>query len=260
VSFSRWLSTGGVLLALVVAGAIGSWFVSPAWTRIRQHDPALNLAALEDALGQGVTVALLGGFRSLVADFLWLANNAAWEARNLPKSQSLIRLTTAVDPRPLYFWINGARMIAYDMPVWRIDEQSNRKVLTEKARRQVDCEQAEVALELLEAALRHHPSNPLVSIEIANIHLRRLGDVETAARFYRAAASQPGAPGFAARIHAELLKKLGRRKEALEWLVAHHRKLDPQDPAALAAVVLQRIRELEESLAIPRPERYQPGP
>ena len=112
--------------ALLGAGAVLEPAMRPLWQELRAGQPALRLEDVESGLGQGMTLGLLGGFRALVADLLWLEVNHQWEQYDLPATQTLIRTTTAIDPEPLVFWINGARMIAYDMPVWRMDEWKDR--------------------------------------------------------------------------------------------------------------------------------------
>jgi hypothetical protein len=163
-----------------------------------------------------------------------------------------------VDPRPLYFWINGARMIAYDMPHWRVRVAGGSARVPLVVQRRIDEEQAWVALGLLERALAAHPMHPLLLLEIAHIHQRRRHDLVTASEYYRLAAQAPGAPYYAARIYAELLKKQGRSREALEWLRSVHPTLPTNNEQANADVVLARIRELENALQVPEDERYQP--
>ena len=70
---------------------------------------------------------------------------------------------------------------------------------------------------------------------------------------------QPRAPFYAARLHAELLRRQGKKSEALAWLVQIH-PLQPPDPEGEREdVVLQRIRDLERELRV-APERvYQPA-
>ena len=84
------------------------------WRRVRLLFRAFRITVLLSIL------ALLGGFRALVADGTWIRMYDVWEERDLPVVDTLIRLVTAIDPRPLYFWLNGARIMAYDMPDWRV--------------------------------------------------------------------------------------------------------------------------------------------
>lgn len=200
-----------------------------------------QLAALA---GRGGTLAVLGGMRSVVAGGFWLQANLAWERRDAPATTALIDLTVASDERPLYFWLNGARMLAYDLPEWQLDATFPAAV-----RQRVSAAGAQQALRFLERGRRWHGADPELDIEMGNIHLRRTGDLEAAARCYRRAAEQPGAPYYAARIHAELLRELGRPAEALAWLRNIREKLPADDPAARRDVVAARIAALEGELA-----------
>ena len=226
---------------------------------MRADEPALNARELDQTLGEGLTIGLLGGFRAIVADFLWLQTNTAWEERDLPSTQNLIRLVSAVDPRPLFFWINGARMIGYDMPSWRIQAAGGFSAVPPSVQTRFDSEQAVTALDHLRRGLTYHPDQPYLLIEMAGIHQHRLHDLKAAAGFLRQAAEQEGAPYFAARIHAELLRRMGKKREAYEWLKHVHPNLDPEDAFAMPDLVLGRIRELENELAIPENQVYHPS-
>jgi tetratricopeptide (TPR) repeat protein len=258
-----------VVAVLAVTGAVVRPFEEPAWQFVKSKQPALKLDSLQGALGQGVTVGLLGGFRAIVADFFWIKTNSVWEDNDLPATQTFIKLVTAIDPRPLYFWQNGARMIAYDMPNWRIIEEGGYDAVPQARQRQIDEEQSAVALAYLNEAFGHHPDSALLHVEIANVYLNRLKDQASAAEAYRRASEQPDAPYFAARIYAELLRRMGRTAEAYEWLKQLYVKLPKtvdtargitefQVESAMAIVVLERIRELERELDIYENEAFKP--
>jgi len=255
----RPFRTGAVVaLGLFAAGVALRPLEAPAWESIRAGQPALRLESLKDALGQGVTVGLLGGFRAIVADLFWIRTNTIWEDNDLPGTQTSIKLVTAIDPRPLYFWLNGSRMIAYDMPNWRIDKAGGYDAVPDAVKRRFDEEQSSVAIKYLENALEFHPGEPLLILEIANVHLNRLKDNETAAKLYLEASRYPDAPFYAARIHAELLRKIGRNAEAYAFLKQLHPTLPTDDIGAMASVVLGRIRELEDEMGLPEAQRFQP--
>jgi tetratricopeptide (TPR) repeat protein len=241
-----------VALGLLGAGVVLRPLEAPAWEAVRAKQPALRLDSLKDALGQGVTVGLLGGFRATVADFFWIKTNAVWETNNRPSTTKYIQLVTAIDPRPLYFWTNGSRMIAYDMPNWRIDEAGGWEAVSELRKRRFEEEQSAMAIKYLEGALGFHPNEPLLILEIGNIYANRLKDIETAARYYLEASKHPDAPYYAARIYAEwVFRRLDRPAEAYEFLKKLYPTLPKDDDMAQAPVVLGRIRELEEVLNVP---------
>ena len=204
---------------------------------------ALRVEQLTALAGQGGLPAVLGGLRSAVAGGFWLRANLAWERRDAGATAALLELTVAADERPAYFWLNGARMLAYDVPEWLPDTAPT------VVRQQVSELQAQRALDFLARGLRWHGPDADLYVEQANIHLRRRGDLENAARCYRLAAEQPGAPFYAGRLHAGLLVELGRLREALAWLRQILPTLPADDPAARREVVQARIRALERELA-----------
>lgn len=248
-----------VIAGLAACGTVLRWVAEPAWVAWRAREPALQLSSAGRAAGHGVMLALLGGFRTLVADAIWIRMYALWERRDIGGTDTFLRLAAAVDPRPVYFWLNGARIIAYDMPVWRIEASGGFDAVSEPIQNRLNQEHARVALAHLAEAMQHHPASADVWIERANIELNRLGDPAAAAESYRRAWELPGGPYYAARLHAEMLKRCGRLSEALAWLVKLHPTLPPEEEAAAADVVLGRIRELERALGVPPENAYQPA-
>lgn len=192
--------------------------------------------------GRGGFAAMFGGLRPVVAGGFWLRANLAWERRDPVATTALIELTVAADERPAYFWLNGARMLAYDLPEWLPDDAP------EAVRRRAREACARQALRFLEKGLRWRGTDADLLVEMANIHLRR-GDLEGAARCYRFAAEQPDAPYYAARIHADLLRRLGRPEEALAWLRQVLPRLPIDRPEAQHSIVAARIHKLEQALA-----------
>lgn len=259
--FRPWRSALAVLVVLGATGLALRPLEAPAWNALKSTQPALKLDSIQGALGQGVTVGLLGGFRAIVADFFWLKTNSVWSDNDLPATQTYVHLVTAIDPRPLYFWLNGSRMIAYDMPNWRIQAAGGYDDVPQGVQRRIDEEQSRVGVDYLKEGFGHHPDEPLLYIEIANIYLNRLKDNATAGEYYLKAARQPDAPHYAARIYAELLRRMDRNVEAYAWLKELYLTL-PKGPdapiTAQADVVLERIRELETELSIPADQAFQP--
>lgn len=253
---SRLLAFGVVVGGLALAGAGLRWIEAPLWAAVRVEQPAFQLESTGMAIGQGATFGVLGGFRSITADFIWLRAHVVWETRDLPKTATLLRLASAVDPRPLYFWLNGARIVAYDMTAWRIAAAGGDEVVPIAEQERIGAEQAGLALRRLDEAMAFHPASADLWIERANIQLNRLHDTEAAAASYRRAWEQPNAPYYAARLHAELLRRLGRKAEALAWLVKLHPQLPSGDEAACADLVLERIRDLERELSVPAVAAY----
>lgn len=255
--FLRMCSVCIVLLTLVLLGVVTRPIEAPAWQVVQAGQPEMNLEAIEGALGQGLVVGVLGGFRAVMADFLWIRTNTIWERRDRVKLDAMVRLVTTLDPRPDFFWINGARMIAYDVPHWRIREEGGYDQVPESRQQAIDRDQAEQAFAMLERAREFHPDKAKLYLEVGQIYLNRLKDNENAAKWFLLASQQPDAPYFAARIYAELLRRQGKDAEAYEYLKQLHRDL-PDDPYAQKPIILDRIRELERVLNISKWLRFQP--
>ena len=253
----RLIRIVSILFILVLLGLLMRPIEAPAWQSVKVGQPEMNLEALEGALGQGLVIGVLGGFRAILADFLWIRTNTIWERKDRVKLDSMVRLVTTLDPRPDFFWINGSRMIAYDVPNWRIREEGGYSDVPEERQQAIDLEQSAQAFDLIDQALEFHPDNSKLYLEKAQIYLNRLKDDARAANWFLQASQQDNAPYFAARIHAELLRKQGRNIEAYDFLKNLHIQL-PNTPFAQKGIILERILDLEKTLEIPFCERFIP--
>jgi len=255
---SKLIFIGAIVCALLFIGFLSRSLQMRVWEEVNAKQPQLQLKSLEGGLGQGITIGLLGGFRSLIADGLWLQTNHKWEKSDLPATQTLIKMVTVVDPRPTYFWINGSRMIAYDMPMWRIEAFGRFEDVPLSIRDRIIREHSLLAVEYLERALLHHPQSSILHFEIATLYQRKLKDMQKALEYYRLAALQIDAPFYMGRLYGEMLRQSGQPEKAYKWLIALHPSLPRDDIWALSDLVLEKIRELEGQLNVNLEERYGP--
>jgi len=177
----------------------------------------------------------------LTADGAWVMLNVAWEQGNEPRVRALMALTLAAS-REDYFRLNCARILAFDLPAWRMRREAEAPDSVRKLWRK---QGAEEALQLLQAGSAASADR---WIEAANITLYGLEDRAGAAELYRRAAGAPGAPWHAGRIHAQLLHELGRDREAVEWLRLWLPRLPAGDPSAQRELVEARLAEWELEL------------
>lgn len=209
----------------------------------------LRIDSLNESAGQGAVLGVLGGLRSLVADFTWLRLNSNWEARDRAGLTVLIQLVTRIDPRPEFFWINGARMLGYDVPHWRIAEAGGHSSVPKTEQDRMIEEQAKEALVLLQQGLSYHPDSARLKLEVAQIYLNRLQDYALAAEWFLKASKEKNAPYYAARIYADLLILQGENEAAYAFLKELYLNL-PDDPMAQSDLILERIGELELKLGL----------
>ena len=249
-----------VLCALFVL-LVCAWLMRPverpAWQLVRQGQVETSLSDIEGSFGQGLIAGTLGGFRTVLADFAWLQLYHIWTTKERAQLQAMIRLVTTLDPRPEFFWIGAARMLAYDVPAWRINEEGGYFELSKDRQKVIDREQAEQAFALLHRALAFHPDSSKLHLEIGQIYMNRLKDYAQAADWYLKASECPEAPYFAARVYAELLLRQGKAVEGYEFLKRHHGTLDDA-PYPQQNIVYDRILYFEELLEVPDSLRFQP--
>lgn len=256
-------SLGSLSLALLVLGLAGTTL--NACTRPIREQRGLRESvrpgeSWATVTGRGLSWALLGGYRRLAADLAWIKLHAAWERRDLVATPVLLNLVTALEPRSEYFWRNGARIVAYDVPAWRIAAAGGTAATPPGRQREIRREQAELALRFLDRAGAGHAQSSDWWSERAALELQGLGDLEAAAASYRRAWECSRSAYLAGRIHAQLLRQLGHREAARAWLVRLHPELPADEVAAGAGLVLGRIRELEAELGTPPEEMYRPWP
>ncbi|MFP4351285.1 MAG: tetratricopeptide repeat protein [Puniceicoccaceae bacterium] len=202
--------------------------------------PPRDLGELE-GMGQTVLIGTLGGLRALAADFLWLRAYNYWQERNHGLTEATTRAVTRLQPDYPYFWIETARMIVFDMPVWRFGpDRSPPKSVERRIRR----EQAERGLDLLREAAGFLPDSPAIPAEMARIHWTVLDDPGTAQEYYREAYAKPDASPLHARLRAVILMDMGRDREALAWLEEVLADLEPETSPAQYALMVEYLEEL----------------
>lgn len=204
---------------------------------------------------------LLGRARGVLADGAWVWMQTAWEQRDADKTVSGIQLAVRLEPESLYFLVNGARILAYDLPAWRAQRfmERSRAQAPAALRARWRHEGARQALALLERGESWHSAEPQYWINRAQVEWKGLDDLAAGARDFRRAAELPGAPFYAARLHADLLMRQGRLAEAHAWLCRLYPSLPPQVPAAESSLVLGKIRRLEQELGLPEDKRFDAG-
>ena len=200
--------------------------------------PLTRAAAAEEQLWQAIPA-----MASLVADWSWLQANAAWEKRDEQSLRLWLRQTVAVEPEQFYFRANAARMLAYDVPEWRIVSEPAVPGSVAAAWKRAAADEA-VAL-----ILRGPAESPATWIEAGNIAWFAGGDLARAAEYFGRAAHLPHAPWHAGRIHARLLVETGRTREAAEFLREWVETLPADDPAAQRVLMQHRLAELERAIA-----------
>ncbi len=240
-----------VVLGLLLLGAAKLPLEHQVFTHRKQlhlHAPDLTLG-LREQIGQLAFVAALGGFRSLVADVLFIQAHVAWERTEWSRVLLLFRQVTTLQPRGLLFWDMAAWHMAWNASSAAINDSAQpRLALRVKAQR----EYFDLGRDFLEHGIANNPDKPQLYEAMARLYRDKYHDHARAAEFFDKTAGKPGAPSYARRFAAyELSYCEGREREAYERL---HQLYAAGENERLPTLIT-RLKFLEEKLNIPVDQR-----
>ena len=219
-------------------------------THRRLHFRAVDFNLdLREQVGQLGFIAALSGFRSLVADALFLQAHVAWERTEWGRVLLLFRQVTTLQPRALFFWDMAAWHMAWNASTAAMNDRAQpRLALRLKAQR----EYFQLGKDFLERGIKNNPDRPQLYEALARLYRDKYIDHEHAAEFFAKAAELPGAPTYEKRFAAyELAQCAGREREAYDRLHALYLSGEKERVPTL----LHRLKELEIKLNIPLDQR-----
>jgi hypothetical protein len=204
---------------------------------------------LREQLGQLGFVAALSGFRSLVADGLFIQAHVAWERTEWGRVLFLFRQVTTLQPRAVLFWDMAAWHMAWNASTAAMNDPAQpRLALRTKAAR----EYLELGKDFLERGIKNNPERPELYESLARLYRDKYEDHEHASEFFGKAAALPGAHRYLRRFAAyELAQCAGRERDAHAQL----RALYDSGEQERLPTLLRRLKELEIKLDIPADQR-----
>ena len=204
---------------------------------------------LREQLGQLGFVAALSGFRSLVADALFIQAHVAWERTEWGRVLLLFRQVTTLQPRAVLFWDMAAWHMAWNASTAAMnDSRQPRMALRIKTAR----EYFALGKDFLERGIKNNPERPELYEALARLYRDKYEDHEHASEFFAKASVLPGAHGYVRRFAAyELAQCPGREREAYAQL----RTLYDRGEQERLPTLLHRLKDLEIKLDIPPVQR-----
>ncbi len=207
------------IFALAVVCAIfiaTSAITNPIKNSLLKNEHSIQSQSLKASIDKGFLFGMLGGYRSLISDFVWIKAYTDWEEKNIAGCLSAIELATSIDPYMITFWTQGSAIIAFDTPHWILEKlppaRRNDNVLNMYKRKQ-----GKMAIELIDKALAMFPNNEellrqkgQIAIGIANFKL--------AEECFAKLSSVPDPTVYARRIYASILVKNGKPQKAIKVL------------------------------------------
>lgn len=240
-----------VLLSMVLFGAVklpAERAISAAYRS--QHFRAVNFdLGLREQIGQLGFMAALSGFRSLIADVLFIRAHMAWERTDWGRVLLLFRQITTLQPRGILFWDMAAWHMAWNASTAAMNDSTQpRLALRIKAQR----EYFQLGKDFLERGIKNNPERPQLYEALARLYRDKYNDHEHAAEFFGKTASLADAPAYAKRFAAyELSRCEGREREAYDRLHALYTSSENERLPTL----INRLKHLEIKLDIPLDQR-----
>jgi tetratricopeptide (TPR) repeat protein len=256
--------------AVLVALLLGLWApVKVGWEQeiARQQDflrykGAPISRALTDQLGQGLTIGVLGGLRSVVADFVWIRATIDWQNEDWFDMMACIKICTTLEPRAPVFPTMGGWDLAWNASIVGAEQditQSDPMKRLKASRFWIDR-----GLEVFKRGIENNPGYWRLWYYAGLCYDQRLKDYDNAAYYYQKASEVPGAPIYIERFSAIMFdrqhgkdpeKAYPRWKALWEKLTPEERTQKIHEPDRIE----KEIRELEEKLSIPKEKRVFPN-
>ncbi len=217
--------------------------------------------ALRDELGQGLTIGVLSGMRSVVADLIWLNVTTAWENQEWFRMGGYINLCTALQPRAPVFWDLGGWQLAWNASVAAAQDhrEPNELRRIKASRFWID-----KGLDVYLRGLANNPQYWRLWQDTAMLYDQRLKDYAKAAYYYKEASRSPNAPVYLERFPAIMFDKYhGNNDQAAyaEWKELWER-LTPEQREMKEhwkEKIEENIRRLEQKLSVPKEKRIFPN-
>jgi hypothetical protein len=218
---------------------------------------------MRDAIGQGMAIALLAGFRGVVADFLWIQANGFWEKRQWLRQYRDMVLVTTLQPQSVLFWDTTAWHMAWNIGYAVSVDPANR-TRAEGIKRQREWQ--EKAREFLERGIENIPNRYELYFALGWLYYEKLsGSCEDppcarafckAAEYFGRASQFKEAPRYIRRMYARALEKCGDPVDAYAvWKEMWDDKTAPGDELR---IVERELKTIENTLHIPDEQRVFP--
>ena len=240
-----------VILAVLLFGAVRRPMEHAVTETHRElHFRAVDFNLdLREQLGQLGFVAALSGFRSLVADALFIQAHVAWERTEWGRVLLLFRQVTTLQPRAILFWDMAAWHMAWNASTAAMNNPAQpRQALRIKAAR----EYFQLGKDFLERGIKNNPERPELYEALARLYRDKYQDHQHASEYFAKAADLPSARRYARRFAAyELAQCPGHEREAYDQLRALY---DAGEQERLPTL-LHRLKDLEIKLDIAPDQR-----
>ncbi len=210
--------------------------------------PATLSIGLREQIGQSAFIAVLGGFRSVIADLLFIDAYSAWERTDWTYLLLRLRQATELQPRAILFWEMAGWHMAWNAGTAALEDDSK----SPAARRRLQHDYLELGRDFLVRGIAHNPEKPELYEALARLYRDKFHDHARAAENFEKASRLPGHHSYDERFSAyELAECEGREREAYDRLRALYQRGEKERLPRL----INQLRAMEQRLKIPANER-----
>ncbi|MEM9443869.1 MAG: hypothetical protein AAGA18_00820 [Verrucomicrobiota bacterium] len=204
--------------------------------------------SMRDALGQGLLLTALSGFRGVAANLIWLEVTEAWMERNWIKLKKNVEIAVLLQPRNEFYWEQGAWHLAFNASLNSSTDLGN--IHTNFREKQEESLQwINQGINLLERGIAFNPDSSQLHERLADLYYRRLKDYHRAAKYYEMASQLPGAKQYVLRLPGYMYEKAGDEQAEHEyWEKVLSRISENELASPQWQRPRQRILELEEKM------------
>lgn len=234
----RWKSLLLALAVIVTGGALRLPLEQRYTAEMRQQqllETPLNLS-LRDELGQTFFIAVLGGFRSVVASIVELQTITPWQYSNWGVVDELYAICTKLQPREEHYWEQRSWHLAANAR----DTYLFDSTLPEPTRVYLGQQQVEKGIAVLREGLQRLPDSWKLWERLAwySSNYNDAPDYAGAAEYYHKAWELSGRGVYRRLGVFQLCKVPGREKEAWDALMEFYNSQSRLDRSATVEVEL----------------------
>ena len=210
--------------------------------------------SLRAKLGQLGFLAALSGFRTLVADLLWIQANTDWQRVEYGPMNLLFNTVTTLTPHNINFWDESSWHMAYNASVAAMDDRKQPSIAR---RKKAQHEYFMIGVDFLKRGIANNPRSYLLHQSLGIIYRDKLNDYCDASAEFDKAAVLPGVPTYTKRFAAYALSQCpGHERQAWERL----RKLYDLGPQERLPTLEKDLKAMEDALNLPDDQRIFKAP
>ncbi len=212
------------------------------------HRAELNLG-LREQVGQMGFIAALSGFRSVVADLLWIRAHDLWMDTKWGRMKVTLDAVTSLQPRALLFWDQSAWHMAWNASIAAMQDPTQpRETLRLKASK----EYIKIGEDYLLRGAQFNPEHALLYDRLGQLYKYRMEDHCRASWAWFEAGKRADAMGYVHRFALyELAECPGHEREAYDLLI----ELYKSGKRERLPTLLKLIDRLADKLNIPPEQR-----